>query len=101
MRSRSVDRLSVCDPSVQPINHKQHQEESHMRNTTRSFALALSVVVLSSSVTAFAAEPIRKEGIRDRERPTPMVIFKRVVKRLFGISTNEAPIAPIPAPANP
>lgn len=69
-----------------------------MRNTTRSLALALSVVILSSSVTAFAAEPPRKEGIRDRERPTPIVIFKRIVKRLFGISTNEDIAGPKPNP---
>lgn len=69
-----------------------------MRNTARSLALALSVFVVSSSLPASAAEPIRKESIRDRERATPMVIFKRIVKRLFGISTNEELQGPPPAP---
>jgi hypothetical protein len=67
-----------------------------MRNTTRSLALALSVVILSSSLPAFAAEPIQKERVRNRA--TPMVIFKLIVKRLFGISTNESVGGPPPAP---
>jgi len=57
-----------------------------MRHTVRAFAVALSVFVLSSSLPAFGAEMTRDRSIR--ERPSPILIIKRIVKRLFGISSE-------------
>ena len=58
-----------------------------MTRNFRTLAFALAVVILSSSLPAMALEP--QTDPRMRDRATPIVIIKRIVKRLFGISTNE------------
>ncbi|HKR66774.1 MAG TPA: hypothetical protein VJZ00_23815 [Thermoanaerobaculia bacterium] len=65
-----------------------------MRSITRSFALALSLVILSSSLPVFAAEPRVKD--RSGEHPSIVVVVKRLVKRLFGITTNDDMTVPKP-----
>ena len=68
-----------------------------MRNIVRSLALTLTVAVLSSSLPAFAAAPSRKDGAR--ERATPIVIVKRIIKKIIGITTLEDLTGPKPSPA--
>ena len=65
-----------------------------MTRNIRTLAFALAVVVLSSSLPALALEPQQEPRLRDR--PSPIVIIKRIVKRLFGISTNEDVTIPKP-----
>jgi hypothetical protein len=67
-----------------------------MRNIVRSLALTLTVVVLSSSLPASAAEPHRKDGSRDRA--TPIMIVKRIIRKIIGITTLEDLGGPKPAP---
>ena len=67
-----------------------------MRHTVRAFVFVLSVVLLSSSLPASAAEQSRDRVVR--ERATPVVIVKRIIKRFFGIMSNEEMTPPHPAP---
>ncbi len=70
-----------------------------MRHTVRAFVFVLSVVVLSSSLPAAAAEQVRDRGMRERETPI-VVVVKRLIKRFFGITSNEEMTPPHPAPTS-
>jgi hypothetical protein len=73
----------------------KEQQEKVMTKSIRTLSLAVAVTVLSSSMPAFAAQQDSRPrpGI---ERPSIVVIVKRIVKRVFGITTNEDITIPKP-----
>jgi hypothetical protein len=97
MRSKSAQCPSVSRLSFhQQINNIRRNLV--MRQTVRALAFTLSVVILSSSLPALGAEPLRDRSTR--ERSTPTLVIKKIMKRFFGITSNEELTPPHPAPAN-
>jgi hypothetical protein len=66
-----------------------------MRSITRALVVVLTVSILATTVPADAAERARGSRLRDRETGV-VVVIKRIMKRFFGVGTDEGISDPKP-----
>jgi hypothetical protein len=99
MRSRSVQRSYRAESFNPSLNNQNNIRRNLTMRTVRTLALILSIVVLTSSLPAFGADRAQDRDTRVRDRSSITVIVKRIVKRLFGIATDDGISVPKPDPS--
>lgn len=90
----------MCRPSV--FNNHTSSETSSINTTEKEKVMRKSIVtVLTLTVALTLATPaVAAPRERDRSQPPSLtLILKKLVKRVFGISSTGDIVAPIPAPA--
>jgi len=84
-----------CAISINFENTNNVRRNYTMRSIIRTLSVAATITILSSTLPAAAAARTQEPRLGDRDASV-VIVIKRIVKRFFGIASNDQLTVPTP-----